>query len=294
MRFPIIVISEGGLGNQLFQAALGVHLKEKFNRRLVFISISNGFRVSRECELRDFGFRVFILPRSLSMVVMALLKIVRKFKLDLCFRWIAIERKEAVSSFEFCPLLVSGYWQKEIYYRGGVSSIRRRAYDLCEELFDVEKKMFCNHNEMLAVHVRRGDYVSDKKVSEMYNVCSLEYYKMAVDSILAEDSSVKAVLVFSDDPLWAKKNLKFSIKTLYVDPVKEPSWSDMIRMSLCQHFVISNSSYSFWAATLGEKTRSIKCAPESWYKGVSTPSLALLGDDWIYVRNDEVLDLNSG
>ena len=52
-------------------------------------------------------------------------------------------------------------------------------------------------------------------------------------------------------------------------------------MAKYDHFIISNSSYSWWASYLGEKENSKIKAPKYWYKNIKTKEIPLYRKNWI-------------
>jgi Glycosyl transferase family 11 len=102
-----------------------------------------------------------------------------------------------------------------------------------------------------AIHVRRGDYVHRTQ----YNpVCSLDYYRSAIELFAADT----AFLVFSDDIEWCKQ--RFDSPRFTFSEQRAPSDSvlggnlqeeiDLYLMSMCQHQIIANSTFSWWGSWL--------------------------------------------
>jgi hypothetical protein len=93
-----------------------------------------------------------------------------------------------------------------------------------------------------------------------------DYYNKAIGSICDRISDPE-FFIFSDDPDWCKRNIITSRPHTYVDingPDKGPE--ELRLMSKCNHFIIANSSFSWWAAWLAEKTGTIIIAPKRWYR----------------------------
>lgn len=116
----------------------------------------------------------------------------------------------------------------------------------------------------LIVHIRRGDYRGDATIG----LLSAEYYRDAVELAL-ESGEVGEVWVFSDEPETARhlvRGVVPRVPTLFVDEVYESLTSlEVLRvMTLGHSFVLSNSSFSWWAATLSESD-GMKFAPDPWF-----------------------------
>lgn len=125
--------------------------------------------------------------------------------------------------------------------------------------------------EVIAIHIRRTDYL---KHLDFFGYCSLDYYKRALD----EMPKNLPVFIFSDDPLWCAKQSIFSgngnrfrfVSTeenlsKYQDVVVVPDDTyNLCFMSLCNYFIIANSTYSWWGAWLAENKKRV-IAPKFWY-----------------------------
>ncbi len=136
----------------------------------------------------------------------------------------------------------------------------------------------------VAVHIRRGDYATNPDISKTYGVCSSAYYDQAISYI--KERVVEAELfVFSNDIDWCRRELNFDIPVNYVSGVFEPP-IDFYLMSACKHFVIANSTFSWWAAWLGEALDKIVVEPKSFFTNFQhmfpdLPEPDLSVDDWV-------------
>ena len=97
------------------------------------------------------------------------------------------------------------------------------------------------------------------------SVCSMDYYKQAIDFI---ENLVKepAFYIFSDDPDWAATHFKFlDRKTMISHNKSENSYVDMQLMSYCKHQIIANSTFSWWGAWLNRDPEKLVIAPRQWF-----------------------------
>lgn len=132
----------------------------------------------------------------------------------------------------------------------------------------------------MAMHVRRGDYVSDPAAA-MHLVCDVGYYERACSEMLKRVPDAQFV-VFSDDMNWVRGHISLPADTAYALASKDqPAWVDLMLMRCCDHFVISNSSYSWWAAFLSEHPGKQVIAPDHWLVGVTTRSIGICPEDWL-------------
>jgi len=134
----------------------------------------------------------------------------------------------------------------------------------------------------VAVHVRRGDYLTDAKL----RVCNLDYYRNAID-FLRRNLESPIFFVFSDDVPWCQKN--FNGPDLQIVRTRLSGRLPAIDMELmkrCRHQVISNSTFSWWAAWLNENPGKIVAAPHKWFNHESMNRKAmefLVPREWVRV-----------
>jgi hypothetical protein len=160
------------------------------------------------------------------------------------------------------PTLLSGYFQSEKYFKHNsdyIRSIFARVEDL-EADSRVVNYIFDRHGECCALHVRRGDYLNYPK---QHPVMTTEYYEKAISKLSALTNLTK-IFVFSDDLDWCRKNLTDG-RCEFMDGNSDIV--DFHTMTLCDHFIIGNSSFSWWSAWLGEAPNKIVISPSEndWF-----------------------------
>jgi len=109
----------------------------------------------------------------------------------------------------------------------------------------------------IALHVRRTDYVTN---SANHPPCTLEYYKKALSNFEA----YRNVIVFSDDPAWCSQQELFSGNNFMISE-NEDNRLDLCLMSLCDDFIIANSTFSWWGAWLSANVDKEVIAPRQWF-----------------------------
>lgn len=121
--------------------------------------------------------------------------------------------------------------------------------------------------DSILLHVRHGDYADNID----FGFCSKEYYQNAIDIISSKVVNPK-FYIFSDDIEWTKQNLEINYPHTFVDydekiDVIGRGHAELLKiMSSCKHFIIANSTYSWWAAFLGENKNKIIISPEPWFQ----------------------------
>lgn len=138
-----------------------------------------------------------------------------------------------------------------------------------------------NTNSVM-MSIRRGDFVEDPKFSHMHDVCSKKYYERAWEYIRGRiDNPV--LFIFSNDIEWAKKNLNFGVKT-YFESGNDPSWEILELMSNCKYYIISNSTFNWWAQYKCTYKNKIVCAPSRWWNSPLKSELYM--KNWVLIDVD--------
>jgi hypothetical protein len=254
----IVVRLKGGLGNQMFQYALGRTLALKHDRPLLLETsgLEGGSATPREYSLDCFDIR----PRFVTFNEIA---DVSAFSVSLTQQ----RRGFHPEIFELPPqplLIVSGLWISEGYFRDAAAVVRAEFTFRSTKTNELVTRI--QSSTAVAVHVRRGDYLSS--CGEHFGFVGADYYGRAI-ALLAHRLRAPHFFVFSDDMDWCRRNLHLDHPHTFVDPGGRPDprgQEDLRLMTLCQHFIIANSTFSWWAAWLGASQGKIVVAPRRWYR----------------------------
>jgi hypothetical protein len=274
----IIVELNGGLGNQLFQYAAGRSLAHRNNCELFLntdqLDVIQREQTKRYFELDNFNHTGKILRKKMKLPI--ILKFVPWFSNFIGSLKVFVENKNNFN-IEFLKLsgniYLVGYWQSYKYFED-ISHIIYNELNPSVRLSDYSRNL-CNDiinstQNTIALHVRRGDYVSNKSAASYHGTMGNNYYRKSIEYIFSRLESVK-IYVFSDDPLWCKLNLPLEgIDSSVVNGNSgKDSWQDMIIMSHCKHHIIANSSFSWWGAWLADQRNQdfnrIVIAPIQWF-----------------------------
>jgi hypothetical protein len=265
----IIIKLMGGMGNQMFQYALGKKL-ELIGNKVCYDTSSFAKDPLREYQLGVFENISLKLNNVVSTDELELTYLKRSIFERGLNTIIPSSRKvyyEKTPFDEKCNILkiksglVVGYFQNEKYfadirdelvqdYRFPVQKIRNQ---------DLLKKVIEDKNSV-AVHIRRSDYL---KFPDIYGgICDEKYYLSAMD-IMKDKITEPSFYFFSDDIEWVKA--QFGPEAgIYVskDMIEgHEDWMDMCIMSCCSHNIIANSTFSWWAAWLNSNTDKIVISP---------------------------------
>ena len=182
--------------------------------------------------------------------------------------------------FSLCPdhVTLQGYFQSEKYFKNIEQEIRED-FTFKDEVLKPCKEMISSVESPIALHIRRTDYLTN---SENHFNLPLEYY----ESALKHFDSDQNVIVFSDDPAWCKEQEFFSNDRFMISENTD-NRVDLCLMSLCDDFIIANSSYSWWGAWLSTNKNKKVIAPVQWFgktgytKDHDTKDL--IADEWIRI-----------
>lgn len=292
----MIVEVIGGLGNQMFQYAAGRALATRLHESLSLdisgfdgYKLHNGFELMRifsgqfdvasNGEIREvLGFRgIDLFKKILSNSRFSKLR-GRKFIVEPHFQyWNELENALPNS-------YLIGYWQSEKYFNSIESSIRA---DFSFKLpMSTENELIAaeiQKQASISLHVRRGDYIQNTQTLATHGVCSLDYYIDAVKYVTDRINKPK-FFIFSDDIQWVKENLKIDFPCCYIDHNKgSESYNDMRLMSMCQHHIIANSSFSWWGAWLNPNQKKLVLAPKKWFATSANSTIDLISPNWIVI-----------
>ena len=118
-----------------------------------------------------------------------------------------------------------------------------------------------NNSESVCISIRRGDFLTKENIKGHY-VCTEQYFEKAIEKI-KEKVKNPHFFIFSDDIEWVKNNMKFPGETDY-ESGDDPVWEKLRLMYECKHFIISNSTFSWWAQYLSRNPNKVVIAPSRW------------------------------
>jgi len=230
---------KGGLGNYMFQisAALSLSLE---NNDIFIIDESKSMTVHN--NLLTYKSNIF---RNFNFGVCNFLK-----KYDEPFfhhKNITYEKN----------LIIDGYFQSEKYFlKHREELIKLFSIDDFNKNLLGEKYNHIDFENSCSIHVRRGDYLNHINI---HPILSIDYYQKCVDEILSEN-----ILIFSDDILWCKENLRFHDKNvIFIEG--NTDYNDLWLMSMCRENIIANSTFSWWGAWLNNNENKKVFAPKIWF-----------------------------
>ncbi|MBI5820923.1 MAG: glycosyltransferase [Verrucomicrobia bacterium] len=304
-RAPMILIKlKGGLGNQMFQYALGRSLSLQRKAPLALDAVT-GFR-------GDFYQRTYALdPFAVQARVLSLEELM-EFYNQLSQR----QREEAGRPYWQRSLVVEptemefrhdarvqeappvacfdGYWQNEKYFTPHAELIRRE-FDLKPSAWSPAGKEWQKRivaANAVAIHCRRLHGVSadgnstNAHAISFHGACTLDYYQKAIVHI-CERLQAPEFFVFADDPAWAREHLHVPGPVHFISgdaPLRD--YEELRLMSLCRHHVIANSTFSWWAAWLAGHKDQIVIAPTKWLNSAKLDTAGVCPASWLRLSGE--------
>ena len=269
----IITQLSGGLGNQLFQYAMGRVLAIENNTSLKIdlsffedyewheyslnpLSIHKNIATKAEVEsLKGFD-RLFLNKIKRKLFKRNFPTVIKEVNLGYNLAYLQIKS----------PAYLIGYWQSEKYFFK-YSDVIKKELKVATPPSMKNKYLLddINSQESVSLHVRRGNYVQLSDVNKIHGTCTIEYYSQAIKSIITAYPNA-FFYIFSDDIPWVKENLKIQHKHMFVD-INDSStdYEDFRLMYSCKHNITANSTFSWWSAWLNENPNKIVIAPRNWF-----------------------------
>ncbi|MFY0651320.1 MAG: alpha-1,2-fucosyltransferase [Cyclobacteriaceae bacterium] len=264
---------QGGLGNQLFQFAAAKSLS--LNKKVPLILDISHYKQRHNQSITN---RSFLLDKIInSPIIYSHNWRVRLHK--------SINRYQDYieKDFGYSPQInnvpdnvtLNGYFQSEKYFAHNTAAICNSINSLYEANGQLE-------SPSIGVHVRRGDYLTNTIAYNVLGPLDIEYYIKGLNRLekaLNIPKESMRIKVFSDDLDWCKQAFTFLHGHEFInsgDPIK-----DLNLMSQCDHQIIANSSFSWWAAWLNKNVEKVVIAPQSWFKDTTKSINDLLPRGWI-------------
>ena len=285
----------GGLGNQMWQYAFLVALKESFPEEDVYYDASffNGYPLHNGFEL-DRIFNISAKQATKKDIRKVYHYFVGKYLYSRIYRHYFPVLETEVREVEVCayqPGLLEkkgnyyydGYWADHRYYDKFRDTLKNE-FSFKKEIDERNKGLLQELKERTtcSLHVRRGDYLKDP---DFAGICDKDYYRRAVQQVKKEKGENIAFLVFSNDLAWCREELAPCFgdnPVVYVDWNKgTDSYKDMLLMTKCDVNIIANSSFSWWGAYLNTNSNVLVIAPKK-YKNVEM-NFNIYPEEWMTI-----------
>ena len=182
------------------------------------------------------------------------------------------------------PAFIRGYFQDKRFF-DPIRPILIREFTPKHPPLEHNKLLYeaISQPNSVCVSVRRGDYLSDTYKKDFY-VCTPEYYDKAIQRI-CHSVEKPLFIFFSDDIQWVREHMHVEGFQCFYERGDDPVWETMRMMSGCHHFIISNSTFAWWASYLSDREGKIIIAPLRWFANPNWHSNLPGEDGFTYIDN---------
>lgn len=280
----IVLTLQGGLGNQLFEWAFA-HALMAEGRTVVFDRVR--LRGERPYALGDLISPGAFLARPTGLLLVAAsrrgwlndssrLRYVKQVRsgYDTTVR----DRLDGRSYLE-------GYFQSPRYFEDVAEDVRRRVNAHLATLLSPSGERLAaelrSDPTSVAVHVRRGDYLTNPDATAKHGVLDQSYYDEAL-GLTGERGHTRRIW-FSDDPEWVSQNLAQPGDTVCPPDATRADGGQIALMSACASRITANSSFSWWGGWLGAPSTPEHpvIAPSSWFADQHSDASDLIPAGWL-------------
>ena len=272
--FMIIIRMTGGLGNQMFQYALYMKLKDlghdvKFDDVTEYVNRDN----ARPIQLSAFGIRYpQATHQELNDITDGSMRLSARIRRKITGRRTA-EYDETAYKYDpevlvKDPAYLVGFFQCERYFEDIADKVRNEfAFD--ESIFTDDMRKWekqITKTDSVAIHLRGGDYLSTPEVYG--DICTDMYYDSAI-KYMSEKHHDLVYYLFSNDRSLSESFISdhkgFDIREVTCSE-EYTGYLDMYLMTKCRHHIIANSSFSWWGSWLSDYKDKDIIAPKVWLK----------------------------
>lgn len=293
----VIVKLQGGLGNQMFQYAIGKAISVKHNTA---VKLDLSFLLDRSPKesfvFRDYDLDIFNLDVEFSDIQERNKFAEAKKWWNQPLDWISsgnfknVYYREKSFEFDFKALrhkniYLDGYWQSPKYFMD-IEYIIRENFSIKNPLLHNSERVALDivESNSVCLNVRRTDFVNLENTNKFHGVKENEYFEKAIDLLSSKVANLK-IFVFSDDITWCIENLRFGFSTTFLthEYAGDKFQNYFQLMLLCKHFIIPNSTFAWWAAWLSKNPNKIVIAPNQWFNSNIINMSDLIPVDWLRV-----------
>lgn len=289
----IVTRIKGGLGNQLFCYAAARRLALVKNLPLKLDIVSGfkwDFRYRRKYLLEAFNINAEIASRRESYLFpwgRLQRYLTKKANLFKPFENRSYIIEQSINHFDPSiididpkrTLYLDGYWHSEKYFKDIEDIIRKDLTIIAplEGIVQDEAEKIMNETQSVCIGIR---LFQDDRACPNHMVLSRNYYLRAAKK-MNELLDNPHFFVFCNDEAWMKQHLSLPYKHTFITakPENERAHEDLWLMTLCKHFIISNSTYYWWGAWLSDFAHKTVIAPDRGFHNKD-----IIPSDWLVVR----------
>ncbi len=283
-RSQVVLSFQGGLGNQLFEWAFATAL-ERDGHDVLFDGVRcRGERPLVVGELVPTG-KWIATPVGLALVLAQKVGLISDTSRLRLVRQRKSGYDESVRRRLDRRSYLLGYFQSPRYFDQTADHVRSRVRAHLEAMLTDQGRKTVRElaadPRSIAIHVRRGDYVSDTSAATRHGALSSDYYGRALER--ATELGLTHRIWFGDDLDWIRANLARSEDTVCPDGLTLQDGGEIALMAACSARIIANSSFSWWAGWLGSPSTEDHpvIAPRAWFADAHSDASELVPHEWV-------------
>lgn len=257
----------GGLGNQLFQLNSMIGLAKHYGHRLVLPRWQ--YEEYFDTHQKDVVF-LDRLPPIISTITE------KHFHYDI-FQFDNELSKQTQSKFG--AINIKGYLQSRDYFKTAVPTLHDWVYNKLAESIGYTGML---DSELIAIHIRRGDYVDNPYYHQLYNTT---YFNHAIELIPGWKNM--NIIIFSDDKEYAarfRNDLLLFYRPVFKKRIiiaDKPDIEELCWISMCDYHVLSNSTFGWWGAFLSKSKMVIRPMKYFAGEGLKNDITGFWPEEWI-------------
>ncbi len=296
-----VVKIQGGVGNQLFQYALYRKLKKHED---CYVDLGWFDDKQRKFwypyQINDLGLQADSIDRKDYIVkeyymekqgigeneFASCISNIRKDNLPI-LNLVSEQMSYEYGAYEKChDAYLTGYFQNIDYFKDVLDEIRTEVvFPTREDGEYIKIREAITSCDSVSIHIRLNDYAT---IEDFEEVCPISYHVEAIEYVKRHVQNPQ-FFIFSNKIEEAKKRLPVLGNYTYVD-IHDRMYGigDMELISLCKNNIISNSTFSWWAAVLNKNQNQLVIAPDKWdirrREFLQKNVINLWFDDWIRIK----------
>lgn len=267
-----IIKIHGGLGNQLFQYSFGLYLQKKLGTHVKFdlnLDLKNKNFTSRSLDIEKLGIYLPLASDKEILHNKRFYKKIWRVERKLINLFPALNRSYVVRNSPHIDFPIQqntyydGYFQRWEYVKE-ILEILYQNISISDVILKENSSIIqdIENQDITAIHIRRDDYLNIPVNAKIFQVCGMDYYNLAINTITRKTNSQK-FLIFTQDKIWAREHFKDERFIIFNG---KSAIEDFIIMMRCKNQIIANSTFSWWAAVLNLNFLKTVVYPRNWYK----------------------------
>jgi hypothetical protein len=293
----VIAVIKGGIGNQLFCYAAAKRLAEVNNASLIIdnnYGFERDFTYKRKYQLNHFNVKDKVLKYNRLNFFIRQYRRLKKAINQYIPYYMRNYITQASNDFDDRLMnfkvrrnvIIEGYWQSEMYFKD-IEHIIRQDLKIIppNDVLNVDLANRINNSNAVCIHVRWFTPPNQMNEHDTNNM-NFNYYLRSIQ-LINKKITKPYFYIFSDYPDETLKMLQLKKEESFVVNINkgdDSAYADLWLMTLCKHFIISNSTFSWWGAWLSSNVNKVVIAPKDEKNGVSSWGFnGLIPESWITI-----------